>query len=52
MAYCLFLEAGLIETFRIPQREFINYFRAMEANYGTNACKKTSLLFTILFFIL
>lgn len=35
----LFHEAGLMETFKIPQREFVNYFRALEANYGTNVCK-------------
>lgn len=39
MAYVLFHEAGLMETFRVPQREFVNYFRALEANYGSNVCK-------------
>jgi hypothetical protein len=34
MAYCLFLEAGLIDTFEIPQKQFLNYFRMLEANYG------------------
>ena len=41
MAYVLFHEAGLMETFHVPQREFINYFRALEANYGSNVCKYT-----------
>ena len=41
MSYVLFHEAGLMETFRVPQREFINYFRALEANYGSNVCKYT-----------
>lgn len=40
MANKLFMEAGLIETFQIPQREFINYFRALEANYGSNTCEE------------
>ena len=39
MSYVLFHEAGLMETFRVPQREFITYFRALEANYGINVCK-------------
>ena len=39
MSYVLFHEAGLMETFRVPQREFINYFRALEANYGSNVCE-------------
>lgn len=38
MAYCLFLEAGLIDTFEIPQKQFLNYFRILEANYGSNSC--------------
>nr|BAA34309.1 EFPDE3 [Ephydatia fluviatilis] len=36
MAYCLFNEAGLMETFKIPHRKFINFFRALEAHYGNN----------------
>ena len=39
MAYVLFHEAGLMETFHVPQREFVNFFRALEANYGSNVCK-------------
>jgi hypothetical protein len=39
MAHMLFHEAGLMETFQIPQREFVNYFRALEANYGNNVCE-------------
>lgn len=39
MAHTLFHEAGLMETFQIPQREFINYFRALELNYGSNVCE-------------
>ena len=41
MAHVLFHEAGLMETFQIPQRQFVNYFRALEANYGSNVCKST-----------
>ncbi len=41
MAYVLFQESGLMETFKIPQREFINFFRVLEANYGSNVCKYT-----------
>jgi len=45
MTYVLFQEAGLMETFRIPQREFVNFFRALEANYGSNVCtSRVSLL--------
>ena len=39
MAHMLFHEAGLMETFKIPQREFVNYFRALETNYGSNVCE-------------
>lgn len=39
MAYCLFHEAGLIEIFQIPEKQFINYFRALEINYGCGVCK-------------
>ena len=28
-----------METFKIPHRKFINYFRALEAHYGNNVCK-------------
>ena len=28
-----------METFRISQRQFINYFRALEVNYGSNVCE-------------
>ena len=28
-----------METFEIPQVEFINYFRALEINYGSGVCK-------------
>ena len=39
MAYCLFHEAGLIDIFQIPEKQFINYFRALEINYGCGVCK-------------
>ncbi len=47
MAHMLFHEAGLMETFQIPQREFVNYFRALEANYGSNVCKWQSCIIII-----
>ena len=39
MAYCLFHEAGLVDIFQIPEKQFINYFRALEINYGSGVCK-------------
>ncbi|CAG7834872.1 unnamed protein product [Allacma fusca] len=33
MCYKVFLEVGLFETFKIPIREFINYFHALEMGY-------------------
>ncbi|GAB6029658.1 hypothetical protein CHUAL_005392 [Chamberlinius hualienensis] len=33
MCYRVFLEAGLIDTFRIPIHEFISYFHALEVGY-------------------
>ncbi|XP_076348814.1 cGMP-inhibited 3',5'-cyclic phosphodiesterase 3A-like isoform X2 [Tachypleus tridentatus] len=33
MCYKVFLEVGLFEAFRIPEREFLNYFHALETGY-------------------
>ncbi|PIK62866.1 putative cGMP-inhibited 3',5'-cyclic phosphodiesterase A isoform X 3 [Apostichopus japonicus] len=33
VAYRLFMDAGIFETFRLPVKEFINYFRALENGY-------------------
>ncbi|XP_022108915.1 cGMP-inhibited 3',5'-cyclic phosphodiesterase A-like isoform X2 [Acanthaster planci] len=33
VAHRVFTEAGIFETFRIPVREFMNYFRALENGY-------------------
>lgn len=39
MSYYVFLEAGLLEAFRIPIQEFLNYFRALELGYRNLPCK-------------
>ena len=39
VAYKLFTEVGLMETFRIPVVEFINYFHALELGYRDKPCK-------------
>ena len=39
MAYQVFMEMGLMETFHIPPRPFINFFRALELNYGVGPCE-------------
>ena len=39
MAYCLFHEAGLVDIFQIPEKQFINYFRSLEINYGSGVCE-------------
>ncbi|XP_072045940.1 LOW QUALITY PROTEIN: cGMP-inhibited 3',5'-cyclic phosphodiesterase 3A-like [Amphiura filiformis] len=33
LAYRVFMDAGIFETFRLPVREFTNYFRALEDGY-------------------
>ena len=39
MCYKVFLETGMFETFKIPIREFINYFHALEMGYRDKPCK-------------
>ena len=39
VAYKLFMEVGLFETFRIPLPEFLNYFHALELGYREKPCK-------------
>lgn len=34
IAYQVFMEMGLMETFHIPSRTFIDFFRSLEVNYG------------------
>lgn len=39
MCYKVFLDVGLFETFKIPIKEFINYFHALELGYRDKPCK-------------
>lgn len=39
MSYHVFLEAGLLEAFKIPIPEFLNYFRALEKGYREKPCE-------------
>jgi len=39
MCYKVFLETGLFETFRIPIKEFISFFHALELGYRDKPCK-------------
>lgn len=39
IAYKVFTEAGIFETFPIPLREFMNYFQALENGYRILPCK-------------
>jgi hypothetical protein len=39
VAYKLFMEVGLFETFRIPVAAFMNYFHALELGYRDKPCK-------------
>ncbi|XP_053575694.1 cGMP-inhibited 3',5'-cyclic phosphodiesterase 3A [Bombina bombina] len=39
MSYRLFDDMGLLETFKIPLREFMNYFHALECGYRDIPCK-------------
>ena len=43
MSYHVFLEAGLLEAFRIPIQEFLNYFRALELGYRDLPCENSML---------
>ena len=42
MSYHVFLEAGLLEAFKIPIPEFLNYFRALEKGYRNKPCELTN----------
>lgn len=37
--YTLFQDTGLLETFKIPTQEFMNYFRALENGYRDIPCE-------------
>ena len=39
VAYKLFMEVGLFETFRIPVAPFLNYFHALEMGYRDKPCE-------------
>ena len=39
ISYRIFYEAGLLEAFKIPLQEFLNYFRALECGYKEKPCK-------------
>ena len=39
VAYRLFEDTGLFETFKIPVNEFMNYFHALENGYRDIPCK-------------
>lgn len=39
VSYRLFEDMGLFETFKIPVREFMNYFHALECGYREIPCK-------------
>ena len=43
MAFQVFIEMGLMETFHIAPRPFINFFRALELNYGVGTCEDSGL---------
>lgn len=44
MSYRLFEDMGLFEAFKIPVREFMNYFHALEIGYRDIPCKYPSLV--------
>lgn len=39
MSYRIFYETGLLEAFKIPVQEFLNFFRALECGYKENPCE-------------
>lgn len=39
VSYRLFEDMGLFEAFKIPVREFMNYFHALEIGYREIPCK-------------
>ena len=47
MSYHVFLEAGLLEAFKIPIPEFLNYFRALEKGYRNKPCMSSILNFIL-----
>lgn len=44
LAYKVFMEVGLFETFRIPVGPFLQYFHALESGYRDKPCKYKYLL--------
>ena len=44
ISYRIFYEAGLLEAFKIPLQEFLNYFRALECGYKEKPCKNNECL--------
>jgi cGMP-inhibited 3',5'-cyclic phosphodiesterase A len=41
VSYRLFEDTGLFETFKIPVKEFMNYFHALENGYRDIPCEQT-----------
>ncbi|KAK7083466.1 hypothetical protein SK128_017007 [Halocaridina rubra] len=39
LCFRVFAEVGLFETFRIPTRQFLNYFHTLELGYRNIPCK-------------
>jgi hypothetical protein len=39
MSYRIFYETGLLEAFKIPLQEFLNFFRALECGYKEKPCE-------------
>lgn len=48
VSYRLFEDMGLFETFKIPVREFMNYFHALERGYRDIPCEHSNLVTTFL----
>jgi len=42
MSYRIFYETGLLEAFKIPLQEFLNYFRSLECGYKEKPCEYLS----------
>lgn len=49
VSYRLFEDTGLFETFKIPVKEFMNYFHALENGYRDIPCKLQHLFLLSLF---
>ena len=45
--YTLFQDTGLLEIFKIPTLQFMNYFHALENGYRDIPCKYQNTLFKL-----